>query len=50
MKVFRHFDAGSVEEALALLTEFSGNAMVTAEGLTCLAFSNPKFYRNTQRR
>ncbi len=36
MKPFRHFDADSVEEALALLTEFGGKARVTAGGTDLL--------------
>ncbi len=36
MKPFRHFDAESVDEALALLTEYGGKARVTAGGTDLL--------------
>ncbi len=36
MKPFRHFDADSVDEALALLNEFGGKARVTAGGTDLL--------------
>ncbi|MGD8761348.1 MAG: xanthine dehydrogenase family protein subunit M [Desulfobacteraceae bacterium] len=36
MKPFRHFDADSVDEALALLTEYDGKARVTAGGTDLL--------------
>lgn len=36
MKPFRHYDAGSVDEALALLREHGGNARVTAGGTDLL--------------
>ena len=36
MKPFRHFNADSVDEALALLTEYDGKARVTAGGTDLL--------------
>ena len=36
MKTFRHFDANSVDETLALLTEYGGKARVTAGGTDLL--------------
>ena len=36
MKAFRHFDAGSIDEALALLAEFGGKARVIAGGTDLL--------------
>ena len=36
MKPFKHFNADSVDEALALLTEYDGKARVTAGGTDLL--------------
>ena len=36
MKLFKHFNAGSVDEATALLAEYSGRARVTAGGTDLL--------------